>query len=368
MTFDEVLPAIIVIGFGIVIALGAGGSALRRRARRDAAHVPGIQEVRPQEWGAAPPHQFAAPQQQAQKWGGPAAPAPQHQAPLQPAPQGWPTAAPAPLPQPGHPTQPPHHPPGLPASQWQPPETATVAEGDPSSDPRYRTGTTLQVLAWIIGIAISVLWIAESVGFWGFMTIVLMVVVVPIVIGLAVTTLARARRENKKASAPGRVLGALFAGCLFVVGLDMLINGLAFQLNFAQPIDVHVTAVKDGVVKSSRNHRGQRRSHHYPGIHVDGYYFVEEEQHRITEQPWPDGTPPPQRGDVVTGRRAPLLPHREVFEPSPDAGWLELGIAGGTLAGGGVVLYFALRRPRKENDGADLSTADAVTYTQNGGS
>ncbi len=398
MTFDEILPAIIVIGYGVAIALGAGGSTLRKRARRHAVQMPSTDAPPVPPWGGAPPRQFPAmPPEHARS--SPAGQPPFAQpspAPTAPPAQGWAGPVPPHSPQgvPGpagsgwaHPLPPqgapaPPHAQHQPApTRWQAPTGTTGTEGTKGTEdfedfedataqaiesppgPPYRTGTTLLTLGWLVGIAITFLWIAESIGFWGFMTILAMLVVLPSVIVLVASALSRAHEEGRKASAPARVMGALFAGCLFVVGLGMLINGLSYEMGFAQRIDVHITAVKDGVVHTSKNSRGKRRSYYDPNLHVSGRYVVDGEQHTITNHRW-HGDVPPEPGDVVGGLRAPLLPHRAILDNKPSVEILEFLVSGGAFAGGGAVLYFSLRRPRKKDGGEPASTDNTITQNE----
>ncbi|MGW9476691.1 hypothetical protein ACWGRK_00820 [Saccharomonospora azurea] len=384
MTFDEVLPAIIVVGYGIAIALGARGSTLRKRAVEDAAQLPSASTQPAPPWGTEPQHGAPWPGH------GGVGPAPQHpqgtvhhgavtpvpgtppgeyagpvpphaaHRPAGPTDPRWDRQPPpgAPVPAPPQPAMPDHGP-QTSGQTFEPATDMAVSSSELALDPRHKLGGRLLALAWLLGIAVTVLWIQASIGLWGLLTILLVLVVLPSVVALTASAIARARGEGRKASAPARILGALFAGCLFVVSAGMLINGLSFQLNFAQHVDVHITGTKDGVFHKS-GPPGQRRTRYDPNTHVHGHFVVDGEERSFRERRW-YGELPPEPGDVVGGRVAPLWPRPLVFDDESAAGLFEFLVAGGALAGGGVVLYFSLRRPRKQIDDASPPTAAPFT-------
>ncbi|WP_154663677.1 hypothetical protein [Saccharomonospora iraqiensis] len=301
MTFEEILPGVIVLGLVIAIGIGHLGWRMRERARQPKSAV-----------GTDPPadspngtHPAAG--SDVHEPGDPATAEPdavqQHAAEQEIAPQET-------------------------AEQ----ETVPWKEGYRSL---YKNGTWLLRLGWILGIGIVLLWGCTAIGWKDFLLVLGMIIGVPAVLSFVIVLIIAVREESD--SGPSRapwVLGTVLAAGLLLTATHLVVNGLSARefLDYAHSAQLHVTDSYDGT--------DSRQS----SSNVSGTYLFDGERHHLDRSSWGRPEPVPEMGEVVEISIGPVWPH-PTMAGSGDAVRLFLFAAGSGVAG--VVALVMSMRGRK---------------------
>ncbi|WP_065388547.1 hypothetical protein [Saccharomonospora iraqiensis] len=196
---------------------------------------------------------------------------------------------------------------------------------------RRNLAITFTILAWMTGVAVTIVWLYTAVGVQGMIAIALVLVVGPAVVVLLGSVLADVRQRRARTGAkpmwPSLVLG-LGSSTFLVIAVNLFVNGTAHLLDFGHRSALHVTANDDGA--------------------VSGTYEVAGIEHHADDVWWLGG-PAPDSGSVVEVVVGPWWPY-PVITSTLDAA-LSL-VAGAVAAVPGILLALAAKRSRADRESA----------------
>ncbi len=237
---------------------------------------------------------------------------------------------------------------------------AAQAHSGPAPETQHRFGTTLVALAWVLGIATTVVWGVTAVGWGGLLTILLMLIIGPSVLIFLFTLLGRLREQRAggkvKAVWPWMLIGT-FGVCTLVGSTHLLINGASHYLGYAKEVDLYITESGERTVsaRSWRPSVTHSRTRDREQTVVSGTYTDDGETHRIDNARWFE-TPLPAEGETVRVSITPLWPNPLV---AGDTDALMLLVPGGVTGALGGVLMWAARRERRGSGGGGNSGNNA---------
>lgn len=300
MTFEEILPAVIVLGIVGAFGIGHLGWRMRKRARRPEIAV----DMGPPADSPSEAHPTVATDVH-----GPAEPAVAEQEATEQQDAG---------------------------QEAVEQDTVPWKEGYRSL---YKNGTWLLRLGWILGIAVVLLWGYTAIGWKDFLLVLGVIIVAPAVLSLVIGLIIAVREESD--SGPSQapwILGTILAAGLLMTSAHLVINGLSVRefLGYAHSAELHVTDSYDG--------SNSRRS----SSSVSGTYLFDGDRHRLDRASWGRPEPVPEKGEVVEISIGPLWP-RPTMTGHQDAVRLFIFAAGSGVAGV-VALVSSLRGRRSIAD------------------